>query len=45
MAVGSTQGSFRVFLVAAVASVGGLLFGYNTAVISEALPLVMKTWG
>ncbi|MEJ2069847.1 MAG: sugar porter family MFS transporter [Syntrophobacterales bacterium] len=41
----SSKGPLRVFLVAAVASVGGLLFGYNTAVISEALPLLMKTWG
>jgi sugar porter (SP) family MFS transporter len=38
------KNSLRVSLLAAVASFGGLLFGYNTAVISGALPLVIKTW-
>jgi SP family galactose:H+ symporter-like MFS transporter len=35
---------FQRYLLAAVASTGGLLFGFNTGVISGALPVIQQHW-
>src|SRR5262245_55366211 len=35
---------FQRYLLAAVASMGGLLFGFNTGVISGALPMLRRDW-
>src|SRR4051794_560323 len=35
---------FQRYVLAAVASTGGLLFGFNTGVISGALPMIQREW-
>ncbi|HEY8212789.1 MAG TPA: sugar porter family MFS transporter [Methylocystis sp.] len=35
---------FRRWVLAAIASTGGLLFGFNTGIISGALPLIQQDW-
>ena len=35
---------FRRYVLAGVASTGGLLFGFNTGVISGALPIIQQAW-
>ena len=41
----SKQNLTLVIVIAAVASTGGLLFGFDTGVISGALPFLKQTWG
>ena len=36
--------NFQRYLLAAIASTGGLLFGFNTGIISGALPLIQRDW-
>ena len=43
-AVSRSIPDFQRFFMAAVASTGGLLFGFNTGVISGALPLIQQDW-
>ncbi|MGC9341518.1 MAG: sugar porter family MFS transporter [Bacteroidales bacterium] len=42
---GSKQNFTLVIIIAAVASTGGLLFGFDTGVISGALPFLRESWG
>ena len=35
---------FQRYVLAAIASTGGLLFGFNTGIISGALPLIQRDW-
>ena len=39
------QNKAYVILIAAIASTGGLLFGFDTGVISGALPFLAQSWG
>jgi sugar porter (SP) family MFS transporter len=41
----SKQSTTLVIIIAAVASTGGLLFGFDTGVISGALPFLKESWG
>jgi sugar porter (SP) family MFS transporter len=41
----SKQNLTLVIIIAAVASTGGLLFGFDTGVISGALPFLRESWG
>jgi sugar porter (SP) family MFS transporter len=43
-AVSRSNPDFQRYFLAAVASTGGLLFGFNTGVISGALPLIQQDW-
>ena len=40
-----TSGSCYLYSLVAVASIGGLLFGYDTGVVSGAMALIRRAWG